>query len=142
MNSSPNLQVPGAFILHRFSTFLALIRVLAHTTTRCSSIPIRFSKILWFISMSDVLPSENIWTSSVEVASICLRRHQWNVQRALDAFWDNPASFVPPPPACDVGLLETMFSKYKGIPNKCMLDICALRFCKYASIFLLEILLR
>jgi hypothetical protein len=51
---------------------------------------------------------------STDVSQKFLRKHGWNIQQALEVFWENPDDIVPQPPACDVGQLESMFVKYQG----------------------------
>jgi hypothetical protein len=67
--------------------------------------------------MSNATPADSdsfLFQNSIDVAQKCLRRQGWNIQQALELFWENPEEFIPQVAPCDVGQLEQMFSKYKG----------------------------
>jgi hypothetical protein len=74
-----------------------------------------------------------------EVAAICLRKYGWQIESALNAFWENPGEFAGAgqreASPVDVGLIDTMFETYKG-------KACAgssPRFCTLAFAFMAQI---
>ena len=44
-----------------------------------------------------------------------MKKNGWNIQQALEAFWESPEDYASPAPPCDLGLLDQMFMKYKGV---------------------------
>jgi len=51
--------------------------------------------------------------TKIEVAARCLKKNNWNIHQALEAFWERPDAYAPSAPPCDMDALTALFEKYK-----------------------------
>mmetsp|Transcript_16481 Transcript_16481/g.33831 ORF Transcript_16481/g.33831 Transcript_16481/m.33831 type:complete len:252 (+) Transcript_16481:118-873(+) len=64
----------------------------------------------------------------LDVAAKCLRKNNWNIHQALEAFWERPDAFSTAP-SCDMEALHKLFDIYKDADEDAIGIEGLLQFC-------------